>query len=81
MSKSRIVTLSMANPCFSINHAQLAVVFTSAEHIPTLLKLIPSTPSLKLIVSFDELPDEATSVLRSWGQSLNVQFQTLAECA
>ena len=67
-------------PLKSINHSNLTVAFTSADHIPTLLKLVPGTPSLKLIVSFDELPEEARSVLKSWAETLNVQVQTLREC-
>ncbi|KAJ2916843.1 hypothetical protein MD484_g3554, partial [Candolleomyces efflorescens] len=72
-------TLGKDSVEYIINHSNLTVAFTSADHIPTLLKLVPGTPSLKLIVSFDELPEEASSVLKSWGQTLNVQVQTLGE--
>ncbi|KAK4075103.1 uncharacterized protein Triagg1_4767 [Trichoderma aggressivum f. europaeum] len=40
---------------YIINHAELACVVCSLPHIPTLLKLAPRIPSLKLIVSLDEL--------------------------
>ncbi|GAQ09013.1 long chain acyl-CoA synthetase 7, peroxisomal [Aspergillus lentulus] len=40
---------------YIINHAELNCVVTSLPHIPTLLKLKPSLPNLKIIVSLDPL--------------------------
>jgi long-chain acyl-CoA synthetase len=40
---------------YIINHASLTCVCTSLNHIPTLLKLAPRCPSLKLIISLDPL--------------------------
>lgn len=40
---------------YIINHASLAAVCTSISHIPTLLKIAPRCPSLKIIVSLDPL--------------------------
>ncbi|KAJ5105117.1 hypothetical protein NUU61_002464 [Penicillium alfredii] len=40
---------------YIINHAELHCVVTSLPHIPTLLKLKPSMPNLKIIVSLDPL--------------------------
>lgn len=40
---------------YIINHSNLTCVATSLPHIPTLLKLAPKCPSLKLIVSLDPL--------------------------
>lgn len=40
---------------YIINHAGLACVVTSIPHIPTLLKLAPRVPSLRLIISLDPL--------------------------
>lgn len=40
---------------YIINHAELYCVVTSLPHIPTLLKLKPALPNLKLIVSLDPL--------------------------
>ncbi|KAI5367906.1 Putative AMP-dependent synthetase/ligase, AMP-binding, ANL domain-containing protein [Septoria linicola] len=40
---------------FIINHAQLTSVCSSLAHIPTLLKLAPRCPSLKLVISLDPL--------------------------
>ena len=40
---------------YIINHASLTAVCTSISHIPTLLKLAPRCPTLKLIISLDPL--------------------------
>ncbi|KAF6763801.1 long-chain-fatty-acid-CoA ligase [Ephemerocybe angulata] len=64
----------------TINHSNLSVVLTSADHVSTLLKLAPKIPSLKLIVSFDELPDQANTAFKEWAQTQGIQFQTLQEC-
>ncbi|KAI9699331.1 MAG: hypothetical protein M1836_002941 [Candelina mexicana] len=40
---------------YIINHAALPCVVTSLPHIPTLLKLKPRLPTLKLIISLDPL--------------------------
>lgn len=40
---------------YIINHATLPAVCTSLNHIPTLLKLAPRCPSLKLLISLDPL--------------------------
>ncbi|KAI9815692.1 MAG: hypothetical protein M1827_002088 [Pycnora praestabilis] len=40
---------------YIINHSTLTCVVTSLSHIPTLLKLKPRLPSLKLIISLDPL--------------------------
>lgn len=40
---------------YIINHASLAAVCTSINHIPALLKLAPRCPSLKIIISLDPL--------------------------
>ncbi|KAL4947959.1 hypothetical protein BDW69DRAFT_177402 [Aspergillus filifer] len=40
---------------YIINHAELSCVVASLPHIPTLIKLKPVLPSLKIIVSLDSL--------------------------
>lgn len=40
---------------YIINHASLVTVITSLPHIPTLLKLAPRIPSLKMIICLDPL--------------------------
>lgn len=40
---------------YIINHATITIVVTSLNHIPTLLKLKPRCPTLKVIISIDPL--------------------------
>ncbi|KAK2603832.1 medium-chain fatty acid-CoA ligase faa2 [Conoideocrella luteorostrata] len=56
---------------YIVNHAELACVVCSLPHIPTLLKLAPRLPQLKLIVSLDEL-DNGEMQGYSKGAALNV---------
>lgn len=44
---------------YILNHSSLTAVCASLNHIPTLLKLAPRCPSLKLIISLDPLSDGA----------------------
>lgn len=48
-------TLGPSTTEYIINHAMLPCVATSLPHIPTLLKLKPRLPSLKVIISLDPL--------------------------
>ena len=48
-------TLGPDATLYIINHAELPCIATSLAHIPTLLKLKPRLPSLKVIVSLDPL--------------------------
>ncbi|KAK6583680.1 hypothetical protein PZA11_003410 [Diplocarpon coronariae] len=48
-------TLGPETTEYIINHAALQCVITSLPHIPTLLKLAPRIPSLKIIICLDPL--------------------------
>lgn len=48
-------TLGPTTTEFIINHASLTCIVTSLNHIPTLLKLKPRCPSLKVIISLDPI--------------------------
>ncbi|KAI5236396.1 acetyl-CoA synthetase-like protein [Aureobasidium subglaciale] len=48
-------TLGPETTEYIINHSQLAAVAASLNHIPTLLKIAPRCPTLKIIVSLDPL--------------------------
>ncbi|KAL9031644.1 MAG: hypothetical protein Q9196_000358 [Gyalolechia fulgens] len=50
-------TLGPSATEYIINHASLASVATSLPHIPTLLKLKPRLPTLKIIISLDPLEE------------------------
>ena len=50
-------TLGTAATEYIISHATLPCIATSLSHVPTLLKLKPRLPSLKVIISLDRLDD------------------------
>jgi long-chain acyl-CoA synthetase len=50
-------TLGPETTEYIINHSNLRCVVTSLPHIPTLLKLGPRVPSLKIIICLDPLDD------------------------
>ncbi|TKA69761.1 hypothetical protein B0A49_05215 [Cryomyces minteri] len=67
-SVSMYDTLGPDTTEYIINHASLACVISSLNHVPTLLKLKPRCPTLKLIVCLDplsagELPGESKAEL------------------
>lgn len=71
---------------YIINHASLACVCTSLNHIPTLLKLAPRCPSLKLIISLDpletgtELPGNSKKdILRAMADERGIQIYQLKD--
>ncbi|KID60144.1 AMP-dependent synthetase/ligase, partial [Metarhizium hybridum] len=70
---------------YIINHAELACVVCSLPHIPTLLRLAPRLPRLKLIISLDQLENgemegyskrDALSVIAS---DLGIQIFSMSE--
>ena len=64
----------------SINHAHLTVIFVTSDHIPTLLKLVPKVPNLKMIVCVDKVSSNVAKILKEWGQAQGVSFREFAEC-
>ncbi|KAG6379112.1 long-chain-fatty-acid-CoA ligase [Boletus reticuloceps] len=72
-------TLGIDSVDFIINHSSLSIIFTTPDHIPTLLKLSQKIPVLKMIVSFDPLENQARHALSSWGETVGVQIKELSE--
>ncbi|KAI0934417.1 hypothetical protein AcV5_006264 [Taiwanofungus camphoratus] len=72
-------TLGKDSVEYIINHAELSVVFATANHIPFLLKLAPRVPVMKVIVSMDPLSEETKRVLASWAEERNVKVMDLPE--
>ncbi|KAJ6606501.1 long-chain-fatty-acid-CoA ligase [Mycena vulgaris] len=64
---------------YIINHAQLTIVFATMDHVPSLLKIAPQCPQLKIIVSLDTLSPEISKVFTAWGQTCNVQVMDIHE--
>jgi long-chain acyl-CoA synthetase len=63
----------------SINHAHLSVIFATANHLPSLLKLAPKCPGLKLIVSIDDLSAEAKTLATTWAQAQGIEVRELRD--
>jgi len=61
-----------------VKHSHLTVVFTTKEHIPTLLKLAPKTP-LRMIVCIDNLSEEVKKILAAWGSIQKVKLLELRD--
>ncbi|KAJ7043194.1 hypothetical protein C8F04DRAFT_1251350 [Mycena alexandri] len=72
-------TLGKDSVEYIINHANLTIIFATVEHIPSLLKLAPQTPNLKLIVSIDVLSPELSKVFTEWGQTQNILVKDFNE--
>jgi len=72
-------TLGMESVDFIINHASLSILFTTQDHIPTLLKMSSKIPGLKMIVSFDPLETQVRHALVSWAETVGVQIKELSE--
>lgn len=70
---------------YIINHAELICVATSLPHIPTLLKLKPNLPSLKVIISLDPLYEgekegySKYAILSALASDLGVRIYTIDE--
>ena len=63
----------------SINHTEMSLCVLSPQHIPTLLKMAPQIPTLKVLVSLDTLPAEEKKILVAWGSTVGVKVMDLEE--
>ncbi|KAF8558453.1 long-chain-fatty-acid-CoA ligase [Imleria badia] len=72
-------TLGVDSVDFIINQSSLSIIFTTSDHIPTLLKMASKIPVLKMIVSFDPLEKQVRHALSSWAETVGVQIKELSE--
>lgn len=78
-------TLGPSATEYIINHASLPTIATSLPHIPTLLKLKPRLPTLKIIISLDPLDDgeregySKHALLNMMAAELNVKIYSIDE--
>ncbi|WWD18202.1 hypothetical protein CI109_102652 [Kwoniella shandongensis] len=61
------------------NHCPLSIIFASANHIPSLLKIAPECPTLRVVVSMDNLASAEHNVLSEWASSVGVELLNLEE--
>ncbi|CAG8438212.1 8889_t:CDS:10 [Diversispora eburnea] len=66
---------------YVINHAEIQIIVAAINRIPGLIRLVPKIPGIKVIISMDELDDDAPvpiastttgKVLKSWAQERNI---------
>ncbi|KAJ8592807.1 acetyl-CoA synthetase-like protein [Rhizopogon salebrosus TDB-379] len=71
-------TLGKDSVEYIINHAQLSIIFTTADHIPALLKIAPKVVCMTRIVSFDALSPDAHRAFVAWGETVGVRVEELS---
>ncbi|KAF8630423.1 hypothetical protein AX15_002971 [Amanita polypyramis BW_CC] len=79
VSVSLYDTLGKDSVEYIINHSHLTVIFSTSDHLPTLLKLADKTPQVKLLVCMDDLTPEAKRVLVEWGGIYDTKVMELSE--
>ena len=78
-------TLGPSTTEYIINHATLPCIVTSLPHIPTLLKLKPRLPTLKVIICLDPLDNgdkqghSKHALLNEMASELNVKIYSIDE--
>lgn len=66
-------------PVFSVNHADLTIVFVQAHNVLTLLSLSPKLPTLKTIVVIGEISAAPKELFDAWSKQREIRVMTLAE--
>jgi long-chain acyl-CoA synthetase len=64
---------------YIINHASLSIIFAGANHVTSLLALAAKTPTVKMIVSIDDLSLETLNVLKAWGRQRGIEILQLRD--
>ncbi|KZO99390.1 acetyl-CoA synthetase-like protein [Calocera viscosa TUFC12733] len=64
---------------YIINHSGLQLAFTTASHIKDLLALGGVCPSLKVVVSIDDLDPVAWGLYQAWGKEKGLRVMLLSE--
>lgn len=71
--------LTDVNSEYVINHAELSVIFCTANHLEQLLDLAPRCPVIRLIVSFDPLDKATKSKYMEKAAAIGVEILLLEE--
>ncbi|CAA7267913.1 unnamed protein product [Cyclocybe aegerita] len=79
VSVSLYDTLGKDSVEYIIGHAHLTAIFSTSDHIPTLLKLAPKVPTLKMVVCIDAISSDAAKLLQEWSEAVGLTFKTFAE--
>lgn len=62
-----------------MNHADLTIVFVQAHNVSVLLDLSPKLPTLKIVVSIDEIPAAPRELLDAWSKQRGIRVMTILE--
>lgn len=57
----------------------MGVICCAPGHVPSVLKLAPQIPTLKVIVSMETLPAESKAILSQWGEQVGIKVLNLAD--
>jgi len=78
VTSAPLLSGNISNTNSSTNQAHVTIVFTTSDHVSTLLKLASRSP-LRMIVIFDRIPLESAKLFAEWGQSVGIKVQELHE--
>ena len=73
LPQGRLLTYS------STNHCPLSIIFSTPNHISSLLKIVSKCPSLRVIVSIDTLPPAEKAVLQDWASHVGIELLEMPE--
>ncbi|RIA95101.1 hypothetical protein C1645_758188 [Glomus cerebriforme] len=73
---------------YVVNHSEISIIVASVDLIPGLIQLAPKVPSLKVIISMDELEDDSPvpfgstntgKVLKHWAEDKGIVLLSFSE--
>ena len=72
-------TLGPDTAKYITNHAPLAIIFASANHLEELLRMAPDCPHLRCIVSVDALGSAERGIYTQWASSIGLSLYDMEE--
>ena len=63
----------------STNHCPVSIIVASSNHLAQLLKIAPKCPTLKAIVSMEDLTMRERSLLNEWAATVGVEVLVMSE--
>ena len=65
---------------YRINHAELSIVFATADHVPFLLGHASQLPTLKVVVVMDDMDEGENRALSAFAKDKSIKLMNMAEC-
>jgi len=63
----------------STNHSDLSIIFVQLHNLSALLSLSLKLPTLKTIITLEEIPEAARKIADAWGKERGIRVLTLNE--